>query len=139
MTSWKGITIQNSRLNNLIEYATIKEANCGGITNKFSNLFLNQSIIEKCEILAIWGGGAGINNTYSDVRIEYSNIMNNSASSFGGGIYNLKSNVRLEHSIISGNKAGKHGGGIYISSGTKLLQFDNSVSYNTPDDIYQSK
>jgi hypothetical protein len=65
--------------------------------------------------------------------------MNNSASSFGGGIYNLKSNVRLEHSIISGNKAGKHGGGIYISSGTKLLQFDNSVSYNTPDDIYQSK
>lgn len=59
------------------------------------------------------GDGGGIHITdYTTVRLEFSTLSGNTATTNGGGIYNDKGSLQLMNSLLSDNSAGD-GGGIY--------------------------
>lgn len=110
---WKGITIIDSKKDNLIQYAIIRNVKNkdkgGGLMINNSKLKLSQSTIEKCLIDDKGIGGGILNDNDSDIEIINSKIINN----VGTGVYNRNSRARIEKSSIEGNSTESNGGGIY--------------------------
>lgn len=104
---WAGIQIEQSKKDNIIEFATIRrvkeDKKSGGIHTIESKLRVSQSTIEQCIENGI------LNESNSDIILEGTTIKGN----IGTGIHNLNSTMNIRgNSIITKNKAESEGGGL---------------------------
>jgi len=168
MMTWNGITINNTKTDNILRYTYIRDGNKfgfdgGGIDIENSLLSLEDCVIEKCEAThgggiynnrsscvrmkntiitenhANWTGG-GIETCYNSfLRMENTTISKNHAEKYGGGMCNWESTVRMENTTITENHAKENSGGIY-SYDSKILKYGkNTIENNTPDNIREDK
>jgi len=153
---WNGITINNTKSDNILRYTTILDGMKdygGGINLNNSILTLENCIVKKCEAKS-YGGGICIGNN-SSIRLDNTTIIGN-RSKKGGGIYNRKSYfntkqttinenmancgagiyncnnsaIRMETSIITKNQAKNDGGGIYNSNSSSVSLQDTKICEN---------
>ncbi|MGV8141021.1 MAG: hypothetical protein ACP5NW_01115, partial [Candidatus Woesearchaeota archaeon] len=126
---WRGIVLEESKKDNVIEYATIRRAqnrkSGAGIHARYSTLRLDNSTIEQCIVTKKEIGG-GMLNEFSDVSIKGSKIIEN----IGSGIYNTNSTVKVENTIIANNVSGYQGGGIF-NSYSKIDITASTITGNT--------
>jgi len=131
--TWYGIYIENSALENLMQYTTIKQAskdNGGGIFASKSSLFITYSTITNCE--AKWHGG-GIDTWKSNVKIDNSEIKHNKAE-WGAGMSNRNySELIVQHTAITNNAARMNGGGIAIFNGSEVQIANSNILNNNAD------
>jgi parallel beta-helix repeat protein len=76
-----------------------------------------------------YGGGFFI-SSFSKIRIENAEIINNKAKIDGGGVYCINSSPIIVRNKISGNDAGSYyGGGIYCNNSSPVIR-ENIISNN---------
>ena len=123
-----GICIYNSD-NYTINNATIKKCNSGygaGIYVNNSNGTISNSSIEENKATDN-GGGIYATTKNTDLKLQDTRILNNTAESFGGGAM-IVNNTSITGGEISGNTANKNaGGGIRVNG--KLIM-NNSTAKN---------
>ena len=92
-----------------------------------------------------YSGGVGSNGggIYSagDLRLSQTNVLSNSAASFGGGVYVAQGTAALTGTHVLGNSTSQFGGGVYISSGTAALaasggEISRNSAANTGGGVY---
>ena len=141
--AWDSVIIGNSSGNGggfaLID-GNVLELNCCVVKNNEANGTVETGTGN--------GGGVWVGNFLglfgdSDLRINHSLVLNNSASVNGGGIYLRETEVLIGYqSLIAGNSAGD-GGGIYIDlieegtaeNTTDIELIETLVLLNTPNDV----
>jgi len=132
MTSWGGISLVNTKLDNILNYTTIKDGMKdygGGISTYNSILTLQNCNIYECE--AKYDGGGICNNNNSSISMENTVIISNRAK-FGGGINNTNnSSIDLISTAVIANNAEYYGGGIFnfINSSSRIKNTTITENY----------
>jgi hypothetical protein len=110
-SKWNGLTIQNTRRDNILQYATIRNSHKklgAGISINHSILNLEDCTIENCS----GSRGGGILAHESDIKIYNSTLRNNKVFGDGGGLSISKCDLIIRNVMIEGCRASS-GGGIY--------------------------
>ena len=85
----------------------------GGISNtRGSTLKVQRSEISN-NTSTTFGGGGVVNGLDGVATIQDSTISGNSSGSFGGGLYNIRATLEVSQSQVEENVAAQNGGGIF--------------------------
>lgn len=96
--------------------------NGGGLMSRGGQYSLSHVVAQEC--VAAYGGAFG--QTSSSGRLEYAELVFNSALQYGGALWAAGGQLSLSHGVLVGNSS-PAGAGLYIDGGRVDLRLDHSI------------
>jgi Ca2+-binding RTX toxin-like protein len=119
--------------NVVIENVTIREFNAGG--GNGGAIFLDNGNLTLRNIVgrqntATDGGFLYLDGNDTTARVDWSNILENTASNIGGGLYNNDGSLVVDRTTLDGNTSASQGGGVFTNGATSQTRIISSTLSN---------
>ncbi|MCF7911866.1 MAG: T9SS type A sorting domain-containing protein [Candidatus Cloacimonetes bacterium] len=125
-STWKGIKLLNSLLDNRIEYAHITNTNLSAVNASYASIEILNSVFYGNVSGSL---GAAINLLGCEDVLIHGNMIINNSSSMTGGIA-LRSSYPIISNNIIANNDGSMAGALVIRESSEPLIMNNIIAYN---------
>jgi predicted outer membrane repeat protein len=126
------ITIaSNVQISNSTIFSNQAQGSGGAVLVAISNLTMVDSVMELNEALAgpqpsladtTANDGGAVSALMSNVTLERTHFLQNSATGKGGALYLVESELSMRYSTVHGNTASDTGGAVVVNRGNALIQ-----------------